>query len=184
VNKFKYTIPAAGIHNIYNALPGVVIGKIYGLSDKEIQAGLGNFKNVKMRQDIYDFNGVTIIDDCYNASLESVRAAFETLSKINKNKKIAVLSDILETGAFAKEIHTKIGEAAAESKIDKIFVCGEESKLIFDFINDVNRCVYFNDKSEIAERLFSEAQKGDAVLFKASRGMALETVIEDFKKLF
>ena len=184
LENYRYTLPAPGIHYIYNALPAIAAGKIYGLSDEKIQAGLYDFKNVKMRQDIYEFNGITIIDDCYNASLESVNAALETLSKINKNKKIAVLSDILETGGFANEIHKKIGEAALEYKIDKIFVCGEKSKLIFDFINDIEKCVYFGDKSDIAKSLVCETQNGGAVLFKASRGMALETVIEDFKKLF
>ena len=187
INKdnFKFKIPIAGTHNVYNALPAFIAGKIYGLTNEEIQAGFDNFQNAKMRQNIYDFNGITIIDDCYNASLESMRAALETLSKIRGNKKIAVLSDVLESGNFAEEIHRKIGEAAAENKTDKVFVYGENSKTTCETVNKRGAtCVYFDDKSKIAQSLYKETKKGDVVLFKASRGMALETVIEDFKKLF
>ena len=187
-DNFKFKIPASGTHNIYNALPAFITGKIYGLSNDEIQAGFNNFQNVKMRQNIYDFNGITIIDDCYNASLESVKAALETLSKIkkiNNNKKIAVLSDVLESGDFAEEIHRKIGESVVENKTDKVFAYGENSEITCRTIKKHNaECVYFDDKSEIAKALYKEAKKDDVILFKASRGMALETVIEDFKKLF
>jgi len=186
-NNFRFKIPAAGIHNVYNALPAIITGKIYGLSNEEIQAGFNNFQNAKMRQNIYEFNGITIIDDCYNASLESVRAALVVLSQINKNKKIAVLSDVLESGNYAQEIHRKIGESVVENKIDKVFIFGEKSKTTYETIKQYDNtelCLYFEDKSEIAQALCEEAKKGDVILFKASRGMAVETVIEDFKDKF
>ena len=185
-----FKIPAVGLHNVYNALPVYAAGKICGLSDGQIQAGFNNFENVKMRQNIYAFNGITIIDDCYNASLESVGAALAVLAEINKGnkqeRKIAVLSDILECGDFADEIHEKIGEALLEYNIDKIFVYGEKSRKIFEFVNiySKGRCFYFEDKAQVAGKLFEEARNGGTFLFKASRGMAMETVLEDFKKLF
>ena len=187
VKNFRFKIPAVGIHNIYDALPAIITGKIYGLSDAKIQDGLNNFKSEEMRQNIYKFNDITIIDDCYNASLESVKAALEVLSQINGNKKIAVLSDILETGSFAEEIHRKIGEAAVENKIDRIFICGEKSKATYESVKQKGcqrNCAYFADKSEIADALCNEVKKGDIVLFKASRGMAMETVLEDFRNKF
>lgn len=184
-----FTIPTVGLHNISNALPAFIAGKICGLSNEQIQAGFNNFENVKMRQNIYEQNGITIIDDCYNASLESVKAALAVLRQLSedkKEKKIAVLSDVLESGNFADEIHGKIGEDALENNIDKIFVYGEKSRKIFEIINiySKDRCLYFEDKSKIAEKLFEEVKNGGTVLFKASRGMAMETVLEDFKKLF
>ena len=182
-----FKIPAVGIHNVYNALAAYTTGKLRGLTDERIQAGFDAFRPAAMRQNIYEINGITIIDDCYNASLESIRAALSVLADISggKNKKnTAVLADVLECGDFAAEIHRQIGEAALEFNIDKIFVYGEKSKKIAEVINDSGRCVYFEDKTGIAKKLFEETGDGGTVLFKASRGMAMETVLEDFKKLF
>ena len=201
-DNFKFVIPAVGLHNIYNALPAIITGKIYGLSNEEIQNGFNNFRNAKMRQNIYDFNDITIIEDCYNASLESVRAALGVLagmaakskerSNLNfKPKSIAVLSDVLESGDYSEMIHKNIGEEVVNKNIDIAFICGEKSKVTHDTIKQRGKdkrssvnCMYFNEKSEIANALYKMAKRGDVILFKASRGMELETVIDDFKKKF
>ena len=192
IESFKFKIPVAGIHNVYDALPAIVTGKIYGLSNDEIQAGFNNFQNAKMRQNIYDFNGITIIDDCYNASLESVLAAFEVLSGIaskTNGRKVAVLSDILEAGDYSEEIHRKIGEAIVERNISA-YLFGEKSKATFDAIlrssGGYYDAFYTPDKTGIIKTgmISCDVKKGDVILFKASRGMAMETVIEDFKNDF
>ena len=190
VNNFKFIIPVAGIHNIYDALPALAAGKIYGFSDDEIQAGFNNFESVKMRQNIYNLNDITIIDDCYNASLESVLAAFEVLEGIaakTNGRKIAVLADILEAGEYSEKIQTDIGIAAVEKNIS-LYLFGEKSKATFEAVvkngGENYDCAYIDDKSAIAQILFSEIKKGDVILFKASRGMTMETVTEEFKKLY
>ncbi|MCL1859862.1 MAG: UDP-N-acetylmuramoyl-tripeptide--D-alanyl-D-alanine ligase [Oscillospiraceae bacterium] len=187
VKNYKYKIPAAGIQNVYDALPAIIVGKIYGLSNEKIQAGFNNFQNAKMRQNIYDLNGITIIDDCYNASLESVLAAFDVLSGIadkTNGRKIAVLSDILEAGDYSEEIHAKIGKAAAEKNIST-YLFGEKSKATFDaMFQSGGDCFYTPDKSDIVDVIYGDVKKGDVILFKASRGMAMETVIEAFKNKF
>lgn len=185
---FKFTIPAVGLHNIYDALPALVTGKIYKLTNGQIQKGFDNFKNAGMRQNIYDYNGITIIDDCYNASLESVLAAFEVLSQTaleTKGHRIAVLADILEAGEYSPKIHADIGRAAQKKDIS-LYLFGEKSKAAFDAASGGGcECFYFGgDKSKIAQALFNRARKGDAILFKASRKMAMETVLEDFRNLF
>jgi UDP-N-acetylmuramoyl-tripeptide--D-alanyl-D-alanine ligase len=172
---------------VRDALPALAVGKIYGLTDAQIQNGFENFQNAKMRQNIYEHNGLTIIDDCYNASLESTLAAFETLSGLAAKKNghaAAVLSDILEAGEYSKQIHEKIGIAAVEKNIS-VYLFGENSKATYDSIvrhsGGQYDCCYGNDKRAIALQLFSEVQNGDVILFKASRGMAMETVLELFK---
>jgi UDP-N-acetylmuramoyl-tripeptide--D-alanyl-D-alanine ligase len=143
-----------------------------------------------MRQNIYDFHGITIIDDCYNASLESVLAALGVLAgtaKKTKGRAIAVLSDILETGEYSKMIHESIGNAIAGKNIDIAFTFGKNSKVTHDAAKQAGgsiNCMYFNEKSDIARVLYEMAKKGDTILFKASRGMALETVVDDFKGKF
>jgi len=186
---FRFQIPALGRHNVYNALPALAIGKIYGLADGEIQKGFDNFQNAKMRQNIYGYNGMTIIDDCYNASLESTLAAFEVLSGLAAKTggcKIAVLADILEAGNHSEEIHAEIGAAAVEKNIS-LYLYGENSKTTFDaaFRCSGGHCDCYHaggDRATIAQILSGEVQKGDVILFKASRGMAMETVLDDFKK--
>ena len=189
VKSYKFRIPAVGVHSIYDALPAIITGKIYGVSDDEIQAGLNNFQNAKMRQNIYDYNGITIIDDCYNASLESVLAAFNVLVGIaekTNGRKVAVLSDILEAGDYSDEIHAKIGEEAVKRNIS-VYLYGEKSKAIFDAIFRSSGgnydAFYAPDKNGIIHTgiINCDTKKGDVILFKASRGMAMETVLEDFK---
>ena len=180
-------IPVVGEHNVRNALAAFAVAKIHGLDFDEIQRGFNNFENGKMRQNIYSFHDITIIEDCYNASLESVTAALGVLSGIAKEsggRRIAVLSDILETGNFSDEIHRKVGQTVAAVNTDAAFIYGEKSKLTVDGIKSGGEgcCVYyFTDKKEMAKKLCDEVRKNDVVLFKASRGMMLEDVVNDFK---
>ena len=180
-------IPTVGKHNVYNALAAFAAGKLYGLNFQEIQRGLDNFESGKMRQNIYSVRDITIIEDCYNASLESVTAALGVLDGIAKQsggRKIAVLSDILETGDYSEEIHRKVGQTVVSVNTDIAFIYGEKSKMTVESIKSCGGkcCVYyFDDKKEMAEKLYGEAKKGDVILFKASRGMMLEDVLNDFK---
>jgi len=191
ISGVKFKIPVVGLHNVYNAMPAYIAGKLHGLSDELIQAGFNNFENAKMRQNIYEFNGIIIIDDCYNASRESVLVAFDVLCGIAEKTggyKIAVLSDILEAGEYSKQIHDDIGVAAVEKNIG-VYLYGEKSKATVDAIfrhsSGHYDAFYSPDKSDVASIIYGEGlKKGDVILFKASRGMAMETVLEDFKKLF
>ena len=183
------SVPAIGKHNVYNALAAFAVGKLHGLNFDEIQRGFNNFENAKMRQNIYSFRDITIIEDCYNASLESVTAALDVLRGIAEEsgaRKIAVLSDVLESGSYSDEIHYKIGRAVASINTDIAFIYGEKSKMTVEGIKSCGcekcRIYYFMNKKDMAEKLCSEVKKGDVILFKASRGMMLEDVVNDFKE--
>jgi UDP-N-acetylmuramoyl-tripeptide--D-alanyl-D-alanine ligase len=133
-----------------------------------------------MRQRIKEVNGITVIEDCYNASPDSQKAGLNSLCKIAKGRKIAVLGDMLELGRYSETAHRNVGEYAAECKIDMLFTYGEQSKYMADSaeksgLSDVHS---FTDKDELTKALLSEIQNGDTLLFKASRGMKLEEVFE------
>lgn len=186
---YDMKINVVGSHNVKNALAAILIGIEFGLTIDEIKNGLLKFRNVLMRQNIYRFNGINIIDDCYNASFESMCAAFEVVASLKENRggrSVAVLGDILETGAYAAEIHSRLAEKLIEYNIDMVFLYGTEVEIIYRILlSDANRskirCEYFTGKKELAESLKKYTESNDTVLFKASRGIKMEEVIEMYK---
>lgn len=182
--KQKITIPTVGIHNVYDALTAFAVGLEYGISPEKIAKGLQGYTPSGMRQRIKEVNGVTFIEDCYNASPDSQKAGLNSLCKIAKGRKIAVLGDMLELGSFSEEAHRMVGEYAAECGVDLLYTVGEESKYMADSAlkSGLNNVRNFIDKKELTEILVNELQKGDTILFKASRGMKLEEIFENIYK--
>ncbi len=186
-------IPTIGIHNVYDATYAFVVGILLGMDDDEIKRGLMSFKNTGMRQNIYECGGVTIIEDCYNAGPESMKAAVEVLARIaekNGCRSVAVLGDMLELGDYSKKLHMDVGALVALRGISNLVTFGHEAENIaLGAINNAlkHENISINtdtDRPDVAARtVFSLVKPGDAVLFKASRAVRLERVIEELKKL-
>ena len=175
----KVTIPTVGIHNVYDALAAYTVGLLLELPTEEIAKALENYTPSGMRQRLKEVNGVKIIEDCYNASPDSQRAALNVLSDMNAGRKIAVLGDMLELGDYSETAHREVGKYAAEKKIDVLYAFGEQSKYIAqEAKKGVERVLWFDDKAQLAKTLVQDVKSGDCVLFKASRGMKLEEIIE------
>lgn len=175
----KVTLPTVGIHNVYDALSAFAVGLELDIEPANIASALSKYEPSGMRQRIKDLNGVKIIEDCYNASPDSQRAALNALKAVKSDRKIAVLGDMLELGDYSKQAHCDIGKYAAEMQIDMLFTFGEESKNITETAQKFGMDAFaFTDKTVLFNALKGEIKKGDAVLFKASRGMKLEEVIE------
>lgn len=184
--KQKITIPTVGIHNVYDALSAFAVGLEYGISPEDIANGLRNYEPSGMRQRIKDANGITVIEDCYNASPDSQKAGLNSLLKIAKGRKIAVLGDMLELGSYSETAHRNVGEYAAKCEIDMLFTYGKESEFMADSAKKAGlKAVFsFTDKSELTKALENELENGDTVLFKASRGMKLEEIFQELYKLW
>lgn len=182
--KQHITIPTIGIHNVYNALAAFAVGYFLNVKPQAAADALGTYVPAGMRQKVVDVDGITSIEDCYNASPDSMRAALKTLSNIKGNKKIAVLGDMLELGDYAKTAHTEVGKAVAENKIDFLLAYGNDAKFYVDGAKQsgVENAFLFDDKEKLSEMLLNIATKGDAILFKGSRGMKLEDVINTVYK--
>lgn len=177
VNGTAYHINAPGEHNIYNALSAILIGKLLEIPLSLVQKGIRSFENCGMRQNIIKNNGITLIEDCYNASLDSMAASLKVLKSISKGRSIAVLGDILEQGEFSRDIHTKVGECAAKENIDVLITIGKESEYTAAAAeNGVKTVKSFFGCAGAWEYLDSIMTKGDTILFKASRGMKLEEI--------
>lgn len=174
----KIVIPTVGIHNVYDALAAFAVGTEYGVPPEKAAAGLAEYTPSGMRQRIKRLNNITFIEDCYNASPDSQRAGLNSLCKVAKGRKIAVLGDMLELGSYSEKAHRSVGEYAAQCHIDALYTFGENSKYMADSAkkDGLDRVFEFTDSEELAYALMKELKSGDTVLFKASRGMQLENV--------
>ena len=176
-------VPVGGEAFVLNALCATMVGKILDLSNEQIQKGIKTFELTKKRMEITKENGITVINDSYNASFDSMKGAIEYLADLKANRKIAVLGDMFELGNFAKELHKKVGKEVVKSKIDKIYAIGENAKYIAQETEKNNICtVYVKDTQELIENIEKDVKEGDAWLFKASNGMKLFEIAEEFKR--
>ncbi len=178
-------LPTVGDHNVYNALAAFTVGIRAGLSVDEIRNGLKNYRTTGMRQKIYSNKGYTVIEDCYNAGPESMKAALAVLAKLGKDgKTAAVLGEMRELGEMSDELHKQIGRYAAELGIDRLYTFGEHAIEIAvgALENGMDESSIFSikdieDVDSMASVLKKDLAENDVVLFKASRAVKLERVI-------
>lgn len=176
--KTRVELPFPGRHNVYNALAAAAAGSLFGIEPEDAFEALKKYVPAGMRQRIVKKCGMTFIEDCYNASPDSQAAALAVLGGMNAKRKIAVIGDMLELGSYSAQAHALVGQKAAENNIDVLFTYGERSleaaKAASGKIETIRS---FLDKEELSAELKAMLELGDAVLFKASRGMKLEDVI-------
>lgn len=129
--------------------------------------------------------GGIIINDTYNANPLSMEAALETSRQLKGNKKlVAVLGDMFELGEYEMEGHLKVGISVVTNEVDTLIAVGPRAKYIAQGAQEAgmneSKIVYFPNKAEVLRYLNNKAYKTEVVLFKASRGMELETLIKDW----
>lgn len=181
----KVTIPAMGIHMFYPTLFAIAVGEVYGMTETEIKEGISNFIPTKMRMNQVNCrNNITILDDCYNANPQSMKASINVLADYKAQNKVAILGDMLELGQFSDELHGEIGSFLAQKKIDICITVGEQGKIIGVKAKEQGvKQVFICEKKEDALPILNKIVTSDmALLVKASRGMALETIVESLKE--
>ena len=182
--QFELFVPMLGRPAVYTALAATTVGLLLGVKPEQIQARFSSFHNTGMRQKIYVKNGVTIIEDCYNAGPESTEAALDVLAGIKTDgRRIAVLGDMLELGNRSAAEHYRIGRLAV-GKADLLLTYGEHSVrtltgAITGGMNPKNTD-HFDTHEDMAHMLKMRVSEGDVVLFKGSRGMRMEKVLQLF----
>lgn len=169
-------VPVGGEHFVLNSMCAILVGRALNIKFSDIKDGIEKFELTKKRMDITELkNGVKIINDAYNASLESMQATLKYLSKFKNNRKIAVLGDMFELGEFSKELHQKVGQEVVKSDIDILICSGKNAKSIVSAAKDEGmheqNIYYFENKNEIIKLLEKIIKNGDIILFKASNGM-------------
>lgn len=175
-----FEIPVLGEHNIYNAMAGILVGLTMNISTESIAAGLLNFKPTGDRQQIINKNNLTVINDVYNASPDSMVAALKVLANYDK-RKIAIFGDALEMGDFAEQGHRRVGSVAAKVA-DIIITTGDAAKFICYQAEedgfDKSKLFVCENKNEVNLVLDKVLKPEDAILVKASRGMKFESIVE------
>ena len=177
-------IPTVGKHNIYNAMAAILVGLTLGMELEDIKLGLRGFTASKMRLDIFKKNDLTIINDAYNASPDSMKAALDILGRYEK-RRVAILGDMFEMGEHSEYGHRLVGESSINN-VDILITIGDMSKFIGDEAKklglDNNNIHHFENKELAIESLNNLINKDDVVLVKASRGMKLEQIVEYLSK--
>ena len=182
LDRKEYEMSLLGKHNISNTAIAIEIAKKIGLTDGEIQSGLKEikisnmrFQEIKIGEDIY-------INDAYNASPTSMKAAIDTLNEIYNDKyKIAILGDMLELGENEVDYHIDVLNYLLNKNIKLIYLYGERMKKAYDIFmktkSEEYRFWYYPDKEGIVESL-KNIRMEKVILLKASRGTALEDIIK------
>ena len=174
-------IPAMGRHNVANALAAYAAATRLGLGAKKVIAGLEQFQQTGMRQKVVHSKGVDVIEDCYNANPDSMKAALAMFREYPCKRRFALLGDMLELGGMSGPAHAEAGRQAAEYGVDVLLCYGPESARMAEAASAAGvKAAHVASYREAADALLSQMQPGDALLVKASRGMALEKALEIF----
>lgn len=173
-----------GRHNVLNALAAAAAALAVDTQLETVQAGLEDFRPVALRSELREMKGMTILADYYNANPDSVQAALETLASLRSGRRaVAVLGDMLELGGSAGELHREAGAAAARLGVDLLIAVGPLADQIVAGAVGAgmrrDRAFAAATASSAAALLREHAQPGDVVLVKGSRGMKMETVLEE-----
>ncbi len=173
-----------GKHQVTNALLAFAVGAELGLTRDEICDGLAACQPQKMRMQFWEVNGVRVLEDCYNANADSMRAALETLCGLPlQGRRVAILGDMAELGAQTEAAHIEIGKFAAELKIGQLFTVGKNSAATAKAARDAGllRVIEFTDVEAAMKVMKNFLKPGDVVLLKASRSSRLERIAETLK---
>ena len=163
--KIEFNIPNKYL--IENILLAIETSLIYQIPPSNIINAINNFKAPKKRSNIIKLeNSITLIDDTYNASLESIKSS---LTLLENKESIIILGDVLELGTHSKEIHKKIEQELKKINQTQVITVGENTKII-------NIGIHFNNNKEIINYLNKIKLNNKTILIKGSRGMHLEEI--------
>jgi UDP-N-acetylmuramoyl-tripeptide--D-alanyl-D-alanine ligase/murE/murF fusion protein len=182
--RHEYILPMVGRHNVENALAAISAGFALGMKAEKIREGLLNLEATKMRFECQEVGPWHVVNDAYNASPMSMKAAIETLSELVKEgRKIAVMGDMLELGEVEEEAHRQVGRELSQHGFAAVVTRGKLGALIAEGAKETGIAEAYTCESheEAAARLKEILQPGDTVLFKGSRGMAMEKIIDLLK---
>ena len=185
VNGTEYAAELAvpGEHNVYNVLAAICAGIEFKIPMDDILRGIKTFEPTAQRLAVENYKGITIINDCYNASPDSIKAALKVLAATDAKRRVAVLGDVLEMGEHAPSAHYGLAEYVKDAGVDVLVTAGENMKNLARGAKEqgVNEIHAFDKTLEACNFVKDALKEGDAVLIKASHGMRFEEVYNAIK---
>jgi len=181
---FPIKLQSYGSHLAQLAPAAAAVSRLLGLSDLEISRGLASYAPVGGRSNAANTGSITLIDDCYNANPNSVRAALSSLAGL-KGRRVAVLGDMLGLGAGSDELHHEIGVFAAECGIDSLICCGDKARYMVEGFNSISggKTCFFDDMADLIAAFPGLIKKADTVLVKASRNMHFNELLPPLREI-
>ena len=183
VDGVEFETSLAGRHGVLNLLAGIAVARAFDIAAGRLREAVATFSIGKMRGERLEHNGATIWNDCYNSNPEAVHAMLEVLRCTPARRHIAVLGEMLELGHAAESLHRSAGRCAAESGLDALIAVQGAARFMAEEAVRAGmtpQSVHFFEHSEGAAGEFVRemVQPGDAILFKGSRGVAIEKAME------
>ena len=182
----RFVMPTVGMHNVKDASLAVALARHVGMRDDEIIDGLSSLKPLFGRSRVVHQGSLTVIEDCYNATLDSVDDAIRTVSGLEwKADKLIVLGDMRELGSASRDAHRQVGRSLCTARCDHILLYGDEMEEAYRVLYDSGRrdVVYTRRFDVLSSSLRKKASSGDLVLLKGSRAMAMERLFETLKEV-
>jgi len=185
----SFELPLLGVHNIYNALASITVGRILGISSEKMREALSKISPSPMRMERVRIGEAELINDAYNANPVSVLVALRTLASLpTKGRRIAVLGEMRELGNESREKHREVGREIKKLGIDFLVTVGEMAEEIGKEAicsgMEEERIRSFRGKKEAIQFLRDFIAEGDRILIKGSRAMQMEEIVMELKKYF
>jgi UDP-N-acetylmuramoyl-tripeptide--D-alanyl-D-alanine ligase len=182
VDGVEFRTTLAGRHGVLNLLAALAVARWFEIPLERLREAVGTFTVGKMRGERIERHGVVIWNDCYNSNPEAVRAMLEVLHSTPARRRIAVLGEMLELGAAAETLHRQIGRCAAAGAVDVLIgVRGAARFMTEEAVRaglPPSAVHFFEDPAAAGDFVRELVRSGDALLFKASRGVEIERALE------
>jgi len=186
-NRVDFSLSAVGSHHVKNALITIVCAKHLGIDIRIVREELKRFMPLGSRGSVIQTKHYLIYDDAYNASPESMSAAFESVRLLaGARRKIAVIGGILELGGYSAELHRQVGISAAISGIDQLYICGENREDVKNGAMSIRpdiETMLFEKVSDLVSGLISGLLPGDVILIKASHAFEFEKISKEIIRI-
>ena len=175
----RFSLPVPGRHNAFNGALAVAAGAQLGITMEEAARGLAKTQLTDKRLTVRGKNGIKVIDDTYNASPDSMKAAIDVLMKTRGIRSVAILGDMFELGETSKLQHELVGRYAAQQKVELLIAIGSDSAEMARGAREegMENVMHFSDKDLFFKEMDRIIEKGDVILLKGSRGMAMDKIV-------
>lgn len=179
-------LPLQGTHQVRNALVAAAVGHALGLGLDEISTGLARARPTKMRQEIIHVGEMLVVDDTYNASPQSMQAAFDVVALVGRaRRRVLALGEMLELGPDSPEFHRQVGRQAAELLPALLLAVGSNARWYLEGAAAAGlapgAAAWVETAEEAIPLLRQAVRPGDVVLIKGSRGIEMEKVMEGLR---